>query len=109
MEGYEVTTLDEVVSKVNIVVTTTGCKDIVTGKHFEALPDDAIVCNVGHFDCEIDVKWLNENCASKDTVKPQVKLVLPYANGFRLRVIAPPLNLIFSYSNFSVFALGLFT
>lgn len=72
MEGYEVTTLDEVAHKVNIVVTTTGCKDIVCGRHFEALPDDAIVCNVGHFDCEIDVKWLNENCASKDTVKPQV-------------------------------------
>ncbi|CAI4225289.1 unnamed protein product [Auanema sp. JU1783] len=72
MEGYEVTTLEEAAPKANIVVTTTGCKDIVTGKHFELLPNDAIVCNVGHFDCEIDVKWLNNNAASKDTVKPQV-------------------------------------
>ncbi|PAV76571.1 hypothetical protein WR25_19207 isoform C [Diploscapter pachys] len=72
MEGYEVSTLDDVAHRANIVVTTTGCKDIIVGKHMEALPDDAIVCNVGHFDCEIDVKWLNENAKSKDTVKPQV-------------------------------------
>lgn len=72
MEGYEVNTLDAVAQQAQIVVTTTGCKDIVQGKHFEQFPDDAIVCNVGHFDCEIDVKWLNANCKSKDTVKPQV-------------------------------------
>ncbi|PAV70071.1 hypothetical protein WR25_21648 isoform E [Diploscapter pachys] len=72
MEGYEVSTLDDVAHRANIVVTTTGCKDIIVGKHMEALPDDAIVCNVGHFDCEIDVKWLNENAKNKDTVKPQV-------------------------------------
>lgn len=72
MEGYEVSTLDDVAHRANIVVTTTGCKDIIVGKHMEALPDDAIVCNVGHFDCEIDVKWLNENAKSRDTVKPQV-------------------------------------
>ncbi|CAB3408910.1 unnamed protein product [Caenorhabditis bovis] len=72
MEGYEVTTLEEAAPKANIIVTTTGCKDIVTGKHFELLPDDSIVCNVGHFDCEIDVKWLNANAAHKDTIKPQV-------------------------------------
>ncbi|KAE9554982.1 hypothetical protein FO519_001800 [Halicephalobus sp. NKZ332] len=72
MEGYEVNTLDSVAQQAQIIVTTTGCKDIVLGRHFEQLPDDAIVCNVGHFDCEIDVKWLNANAASKDTVKPQV-------------------------------------
>ncbi|CAD6195501.1 unnamed protein product [Caenorhabditis auriculariae] len=72
MEGYEVTTMEEAAPKANIIVTTTGCKDIVTGKHMEALPDDAIVCNVGHFDCEIDVKWINENAVHKDTIKPQV-------------------------------------
>ncbi|TKR92842.1 hypothetical protein L596_007412 [Steinernema carpocapsae] len=72
MEGYEVTTLEEVAHKAQIIVTTTGCKSIVRGEHFEKLPDDSIVCNVGHFDCEIDVKWLNENAAYKDTVKPQV-------------------------------------
>ncbi|CAJ0927487.1 unnamed protein product, partial [Mesorhabditis belari] len=72
MEGYEVTTLEEAAPKANIIVTTTGCKGIVRGEHFEQLPDDAIVCNVGHFDCEIDVKWLNANAAKKDTIKPQV-------------------------------------
>lgn len=66
------TTLDEAAHKATIVVTTTGCKDIVRGEHMAALPDDAIICNVGHFDCEIDVKWLNNNCVEKDTVKPQV-------------------------------------
>lgn len=72
MEGYEVTTLEEAAPKANIIVTTTGCKGIVRGEHFEQLPDDAIVCNVGHFDCEIDVKWLNTNASKKDTIKPQV-------------------------------------
>lgn len=72
MEGYEVTTMEEAAPKAQIVVTSTGCKDIITGKHFELFPDDCIVCNVGHFDCEIDVKWLNENAGSKDTIKPQV-------------------------------------
>ena len=72
MEGYEVTTLEDVAHRANIIVTTTGCKDIVRGEHIEKLPDDAIICNVGHFDCEIDVKWLNENCVKKDTIKPQV-------------------------------------
>ena len=71
MEGYEVTTLEEVAHKAQIVVTTTGCKDIVRGEHFIKLPNDSIVCNVGHFDCEIDVKWLNAN-GKKDTIKPQV-------------------------------------
>merc|ERR1711977_236434 len=51
---------------------TTGCKDIITGKHFEAMKNDAIVCNIGHFDCEIDVKWIEENCAVKTNIKPQV-------------------------------------
>jgi len=71
-EGYEVTTMEEAVSKANIFVTTTGCKDIITGKHFEAMKNDAIVCNIGHFDCEIDVKWIEENCEKKTNIKPQV-------------------------------------
>jgi len=71
-EGYEVTTMDEVVGKANIFVTTTGCKDIITGKHFEAMKNDAIVCNIGHFDCEIDVKYLEDNCEKKTNIKPQV-------------------------------------
>merc|ERR1712212_248479 len=49
-----------------------GCRDIVTGKHFLALKEDCIVCNIGHFDCEIDTAWLEANCVKKETVKPQV-------------------------------------
>jgi len=72
MEGFEVTTIEEAAPKSNIFVTTTGCKDIITGKHFEMMKNDAIVCNIGHFDCEIDVKWIEENCAKKTNIKPQV-------------------------------------
>jgi len=71
MEGFEVTTMDEACSEANIFVTTTGCKGIIRPHHFEAMKDDSIVCNIGHFDCEIDAAWLAEN-ATKDTVKPQV-------------------------------------
>jgi len=71
-EGYEVTTLDDAVSRCSIFVTTTGCKDIITGKDFEKMKNDAIVCNIGHFDCEIDVAWLEQNCAKKTNIKPQV-------------------------------------
>jgi len=72
MEGYEVTTVDDAVSKCNIFVTTTGCKDILVGKHFLQMKNDAIVCNIGHFDCEIQVKWLEDNCKTKTNIKPQV-------------------------------------
>ena len=72
MEGYEVTTLEEAVTKANIFVTTTGCKDIIVGRHFLQMKNDAIVCNIGHFDCEIDVKWLDDNCSKKTNIKPQV-------------------------------------
>jgi len=64
------------VKEARIFVSATGCKDIICGAHFDQMLDDAIVCNIGHFDCEIDVKWLNENCKSKVTIKPQVKLSL---------------------------------
>merc|ERR1711952_572192 len=72
MEGYEVTTVEDAVSKCNIFVTTTGCKDILTGKHFMQMKNDAIVCNIGHFDCEIQVKWLEENAKLKTNIKAQV-------------------------------------
>merc|ERR1712128_191915 len=72
MEGYEGTTVEDCVSKCNIFVTTTGCKDILTGKHFVQMKNDAIVCNIGHFDCEIQVKWLEDNCRQKTNIKPQV-------------------------------------
>ena len=66
--------MDEACSLGRVFVTATGCSGILEGKHFEKMPEDAIVCNIGHFDCEIDVKWLNDNCSSKDNVKPQVHL-----------------------------------
>lgn len=71
-EGYEVTTIEECASRCNIFVTTTGCKDIITDKIFMQMRNDAIVCNIGHFDCEIDVKWLDDNCVDKTNIKPQV-------------------------------------
>lgn len=71
MEGYEVTTMDEACKEGNIFVTTTGCEDIIMGRHFEHMKDDSIVCNIGHFDCEIDVTWLEKN-AEKVNIKPQV-------------------------------------
>ncbi|XP_043566932.1 adenosylhomocysteinase [Chiloscyllium plagiosum] len=72
MEGYEVTTMDDACKEGNIFVTTTGCKDIVVGRHFEEMKDDTIVCNIGHFDIELDVKWLNKNSTKKVNIKPQV-------------------------------------
>ncbi|KAL4841813.1 hypothetical protein H8958_015808 [Nasalis larvatus] len=61
MEGYEATTMDEACQEGNIFITTTGCVNIVLGRHFEQVKDDAIMCNTGYFDVEIDVKWLSEN------------------------------------------------
>jgi len=72
MEGYEVTTMDEAASKAYIFVTTTGCRNIVTSKHFSVMKDNAICCNIGHFDVELDVKWLNTNAVEKINIKPQV-------------------------------------
>lgn len=71
MEGYQVTTLEDAAPQAQIIVTTTGCRDIVRGEHFLAFPEDAIICNVGHFDIEIDVKWLNDN-GKRVNIKPQV-------------------------------------
>ncbi|KAJ3108738.1 hypothetical protein HDU97_000136 [Phlyctochytrium planicorne] len=72
MEGYEVTTMEEAVHEANIFVTTTGCRDIITGAHFPLMKDDAIVCNIGHFDIEVDVAWLKANATKKVNIKPQV-------------------------------------
>jgi len=75
MDGFEVKKLNSVVHNVDIVVTTTGNKDIVVGSHFEKMKDKTIVCNIGHFDNEIDVSWLNSKYgSSKDEIKPQVDL-----------------------------------
>lgn len=72
MAGYQVAPMDKVASIGQIFVTTTGCRDILVGKHFEAMPNDAIVCNIGHFDIEIDVAWLKANAKSVQNIKPQV-------------------------------------
>ncbi len=73
MDGFEVKKLENVVGKADIIITTTGNKDIVQGHHFEAMKDKAIVCNIGHFDNEIDVAWLIENHGdTKVEIKPQV-------------------------------------
>jgi len=73
MDGFEVKRLETVVGNSDIIITTTGNKDIVRGEHFEAMKDKVIVCNIGHFDNEIDMAWLNKNHGNtKDTIKPQV-------------------------------------
>ena len=79
MEGYEVTTMDEVASRGDIFVTATGCCGVITGAHMEQMKNEAIVCNIGHFDSEIDIAFLVENNdIQRVTVKPQVdKFVFP--------------------------------
>jgi len=73
MEGYEVKKMDTAIAEADIVVTATGNHQIIVGKHFMAMKHNAVVCNIGHFDNEIDMAWLNNNYgASKDTIKPQV-------------------------------------
>ena len=73
MDGFEVKKLSDIVGKADIIITTTGNCDIVRGEHFEKMKDKAIVCNIGHFDNEIDMAWLNKNHGkSKVEIKPQV-------------------------------------
>jgi adenosylhomocysteinase len=73
MDGFEVKKLETVVANSDIIITTTGNKDIIQGRHFESMKDKVIVCNIGHFDNEIDMAWLNKNHGhTKDTIKPQV-------------------------------------
>jgi len=72
MEGFEVTTMEDAAPRGDIFVTATGCKGVITGAHLQRMKDNSIVCNIGHFDLEIDVKWLQQNCAREDEIKPQV-------------------------------------
>jgi len=73
MEGYEVKKMVDAVKEADIVVTTTGNMKIVTGEHFKLMKDKTVVCNIGHFDTEIDMAWLNKNYGNtKNTIKPQV-------------------------------------
>jgi len=87
MDGFEVKKMDDAVKEANIVVTATGNKDIVAGRHFSAMKDKTIVCNIGHFDNEIDMAWLNDNHGdSKVNIKPQVDLY--NVNGNDLIILA---------------------
>lgn len=75
MDGFEVKRMIDAVKEADIIVTASGCRDLITAEHFKAMKDKAIVCNIGHFDIEIDVAWLNQNYGNtKDTIKPQVDL-----------------------------------
>lgn len=75
MDGFEVKKMIDAVKEADIVVTASGCRDLITGEHFKLMKDKAIVCNIGHFDIEIDVAWLNKNYGhTKDTIKPQVDI-----------------------------------
>jgi adenosylhomocysteinase len=88
MEGYQVATLEEMAPLADIFVTATGCANVVRQEHMRAMKDQAILCNIGHFDCEIDVAWLEKNPEIKEVnVKPQVdQFVFP--DGKRLTVLA---------------------
>jgi adenosylhomocysteinase len=73
MDGYEVKKMIDAVKEADIIVTASGCRDLITKEHFLEMKDKAIVCNIGHFDIEIDIAWLNKNYGdTKDTIKPQV-------------------------------------
>ena len=73
MDGYEVKKMIDAAKEADIIVTASGCRDLITAEHFKVMKDKAIVCNIGHFDIEIDMAWLNKNYGNtKDTIKPQV-------------------------------------
>jgi adenosylhomocysteinase len=75
MDGFEVKKMIDAVKEADIIVTASGCRDLITEKHFRNMKDKAIVCNIGHFDIEIDIAWLNNNYGhTKDTIKPQVDI-----------------------------------
>ncbi len=86
MEGYEVSTMEDAVIEGDIFVTATGCCDIITEKHFMAMKDHAIVCNIGHFDIEIDMAWLNAHSKIEE-IKPQVDMH-SLKNGRKIIVLA---------------------
>jgi adenosylhomocysteinase len=88
MEGYQVTTMEEAAPQGDIFVTATGCMHVIRPEHMRAMKDQAIVCNIGHFDCEIDVAWLEKNPEIKEVnIKPQVdQFVFP--DGKKLTLLA---------------------
>jgi len=86
MEGFEVTTMEDAAAQGDIFVTATGCLDVVRGEHMAQMKDNAILCNIGHFDCEIDIRWLEQNTV-ETSIKPQVDQ-FQLKNGNRLIVLA---------------------
>ncbi|MFO0576663.1 MAG: adenosylhomocysteinase [Polyangia bacterium] len=88
MEGFEVTTMEEAAPVGDIFVTATGCMSVVRGEHMTAMKDGAILCNIGHFDCEIDMAWLTSQKDVREiNIKPQVDQFV-FKNGRRLIVLA---------------------
>src|SRR5690606_12697107 len=88
MEGYQVVTMDEAAPIGNIFVTATGCCDVIQGKHLDVMRHEAIVCNIGHFDSEIDVAYLDKRSDIKcEEIKPQVDHYI-FPDGKRLIVLA---------------------
>ncbi|WPP52548.1 adenosylhomocysteinase [Catalinimonas niigatensis] len=87
MDGFEVKKMDDAVPRADIIVTATGNKDILVNRHFKNMKDKAIVCNIGHFDNEIDVAWLNKNAKNKTEIKPQVDLY-ELENGVEIILLA---------------------
>ena len=86
MEGYEVVSMDEVAGNIDIFVTATGCTKVISKKEFQKMKSGAIVCNIGHFDVEIDMKWLDQNARSRE-IKPQVD-VYEFKSGKTMIVLA---------------------
>ena len=87
MEGFQVATMEDVADYADVFVTTIGCKDIVNEKHFSVMKENAIVCNIGHFDNEIDMAWLNANSV-KENIKPQVDMHTVKQTGRNIIVLA---------------------
>jgi adenosylhomocysteinase len=88
MEGYQVATMDEVAALADIFVTATGCCDVIRGEHMQVMKNEAILCNIGHFDSEIDVAWLeSQPGVREENVKPQVDQFI-FPDGKKLTVLA---------------------
>ncbi|HMI91338.1 MAG TPA: adenosylhomocysteinase, partial [Polyangiales bacterium] len=88
MEGYQVTTMDEAAPQADIFVTATGCHGIIRPQHLQAMKNEAIVCNIGHFDCEIDIAWLEQNPEIREEkIKDQVDHFI-FPDGKRIIVLA---------------------
>ena len=88
MEGYQVATMEEIAPQADIFVTATGCANVIRAEHLRVMKDQAILCNIGHFDCEIDVAWLEKNPEIKEeNVKPQVDQFI-FPDGKRITLLA---------------------